>query len=372
MDRIIARWLFNQGLPFGFMGNPQTQSFMRFLNPSYTCPNRNKVTFLLPDIYFEYRILVQQIFNSANELTVIFDASENIKNNCIINISVVVPQSGAFFYWDTFDTVSLRHTALTTIDLLKPRINEITNGDPKRVSAICTNTCAAMRKIYRDLANEEDYKECFMVLCISHGLQLLINDISQYEPWIYVYQKTNAIITFFRKAKLQLARLREIMAIQSDGTIYSFLTSVITRWGNQYTSICSVIRAKQTLVNWANNRKVLEDLHSKKIDSGTKSKLFEVANIINDYLSFWQPAFKLSAILQPIYETQIRFERNRAHVGTAFGCWEEVENIWRSLRVQPLYESINWEKLVAVLDKRKKLQTSDIHCAAQVLDIVRH
>lgn len=160
---------------------------MRFLNPNYTCLNRNKITFLLPDIYFEYRILIQQIFNFANEFTVIFNVLKNIKNNRIINISVVIPQNGAFFYWDIFNTVFLRYTAFTIINLFKPKINEITNGDPKRVLAICTNTCAAIKKIYKNFANEKNYKKYFIIFCILYGLQLFINNISQYEPWIYVY-----------------------------------------------------------------------------------------------------------------------------------------------------------------------------------------
>jgi hypothetical protein len=58
-------------------------------------------------------------------------------------------------------------------------------------------------------AARKEFQHCFFSLCNSHGLQLLIKDILEQPFFEETFRSATLIVTFFKKSKLQLARLRE-------------------------------------------------------------------------------------------------------------------------------------------------------------------
>jgi hypothetical protein len=163
---------------------------------------------LLAPTYSEYHNQVQDILDQTERINVIFDASDNITSHRIINISIQVA-NGPAFYWKTFDTGEIQHTAGHYIDLLYPELEIICKGNFLRINSFCTDTDSVMRKAHVHLAARKEFQHCFFSLCDSHGLQLLIKDILELPFFEETFKSTTLIVTFFKKSKLQLARLRE-------------------------------------------------------------------------------------------------------------------------------------------------------------------
>ncbi|KJZ68337.1 hypothetical protein HIM_12270 [Hirsutella minnesotensis 3608] len=172
-----------------------------------------------------------------------------------------------------------------------------------------------MRKLHREMKALPEFSHCLYILCDSHGLQLLVKDIVESKRWMPVLGKANFLINFFKKAKLQLARLR---AHQRDCYIRhkAFITAAITRWGTQLAAVKSVFDNKEALRAFARDPAVLNGTKRtlmKEEDHDTQSSLDQVISYIND-IEFWTNLEMLFKILHPIGAAQASSERDRANL----------------------------------------------------------
>ena len=208
LDELAARAIFADGRPFNLFESKRMRILLSKLNTAWQPPSRRRVQRLLAPTYSEYHNQVQDILDQTERINVIFDASDNITSHRIINISIQVA-NGPAFYWKTFDTGQIQHTAEHCIDLLYPELEIICKGNFLRINSFCTDTDSVMRKAHVHLAARKEFQHCFFSLCDSHGLQLLIKDILELPFFEETFKSTTLIVTFFKKSKLQLARLRE-------------------------------------------------------------------------------------------------------------------------------------------------------------------
>jgi hypothetical protein len=118
--------------------------------------------------------------------------------------------------------------------------------DFSRMNAICTDACSTMQKLHAEMKNMPKFRHCFFILYDSHGLQLLVKDIMESERWASVLKKVTRIITFFKKAKLQLTRLHAYQ-LECYGKQKAFITPAITRWGTQLGAVMSSLANKDAL-----------------------------------------------------------------------------------------------------------------------------
>lgn len=176
------------------------------LNTAWQPPSRRRVQRLLAPTYSEYHNQVQDILDQTERINVIFDGSDNITSHRIINISVQVA-NGPAFYWKTFDTGQIQHTAEHYIDLLYPELEITCKGNFLRINSFCTDTDSVMRKAHVHLTARKEFQYCFFSLCDSHGLQLLIKDILERPFFEEAFKSAALIFTFFKKSKLQLASI---------------------------------------------------------------------------------------------------------------------------------------------------------------------
>ncbi|EXK77485.1 hypothetical protein FOQG_17798 [Fusarium oxysporum f. sp. raphani 54005] len=116
LDRQAAVAVFTSGKPYSLYEEPETLKLLQMLNSAYEPPDRNRVASFLDPVYLDYQQRVKALLDEAPHLNVIFDASDDISSNRIINISIEIPSSVAF-YWTTIDTKDHDHTALTTLSL---------------------------------------------------------------------------------------------------------------------------------------------------------------------------------------------------------------------------------------------------------------
>jgi hypothetical protein len=208
-----------------------------------------------------------------------------------------------------------------------------------------------MRKTHTDLARMENFRHCFFSLCDSHGLQLLVKDISD---------DTAFITTFFKKSKLQLARLRNEM-MEYWGHVRSFITACLTRWGSNFKAIESVQRAHRPLQRYARRPDVLAD--SEKPEHKLLPTLLSK---INDPL-FWHRLDIILAILEPVCKAQVMSEADRANVGHVIPRWFEIVVEWQKIEAGKQFPDLPWSQLYNLHHLRMTKQTYDLHFAAFAL-----
>ncbi|KFA56461.1 hypothetical protein S40293_10252 [Stachybotrys chartarum IBT 40293] len=123
LDRAAALAIFKSGKPYTIFEDSGMVEFIQMLNPAYKPPSGDRIASILPEVYQDYRVQVKEILDDADHLNVIFDASDDISSNRIVNISISIPNS-VTFYWKTVNTRNEEHTALNTIRLIQPLLEE--------------------------------------------------------------------------------------------------------------------------------------------------------------------------------------------------------------------------------------------------------
>ncbi|KJZ68012.1 hypothetical protein HIM_11626 [Hirsutella minnesotensis 3608] len=368
LDRQAAIATFTSGKPYSLYEDSETVKLLQMLNPAYKPPDGNRIASFLDPVYQEYRQRVKDLLDEAPYLNVIVDASEDISSNRIMNISIEIPNSVAF-YWTTIDTNDRDHAALTTLSLIKPALVDIFGDDFSRMNALCTDTCSTMRKLHREMKALPEFSHCLYVLCDSHGLQLLVKDIVESTQWMPVLGKANLLINFFKKAKLQLSRLR----VHQQGCYAhrkAFITAAITRWGTQLGAVKSVFDNKEALRAFARDPVVLNGMKKtivKEEDQDTQSSLKQVISCIND-IEFWTNLEMLFKILQPIGAAQASSERDRASLSEVIPRWLSIQASWDALEAAGQDPLIDYAELKRLRKRRFDLQTDDIHYLAFALD----
>ncbi|RKL07317.1 hypothetical protein BFJ70_g16890 [Fusarium oxysporum] len=368
LDRQAAVAVFTSGKPYSLYEEPETLKLFQMLNSAYKPPDRNRVASFLDPVYLDYQQRVKALLDEAPHLNVIFDASDDISSNRIINISIEIPSSVAF-YWTTIDTKDHDHTALTTLSLIKPSLLEIFGHDFSRLNAICTDTCSTMRKLHREMKALPEFSHCLYILCDSHGLQLLIKDIVESKRWMPIFGKVTFLIAFFNKAKLQLSRLR-IHQQECYGQRKVFITAAITRWGTQLAAVKSVFDNKDALQAFTRDSVILNGIKQvivKEEEQVTQPSLPQVISYIND-LEFWANLEMLFKVLQPIGHAQANSERDRAGLGEVIPRWLSIQASWDALEEAGQDPLINYQELKALRKQRFDVQTDDIHYMAFALD----
>jgi hypothetical protein len=220
----MARMIYCDGRPFSLLESKRSTDFVKALNPSFELPTPKQLAGpLLTTVFHEYKTQVEERLARCDKLNIIFDASENINSQRVLNVCVHVPGDVAY-YWTTINTGSMGLSAANHMLLLQPILLEITGGDLARINGFNTDSCNTMKAVCRLTRLAPELQHCFWVYCDSHGLQLLIKDIFNIPELAWVHQQSNILINGFSNSKLQNARLRE-----EQDKIYERRHALITR-----------------------------------------------------------------------------------------------------------------------------------------------
>lgn len=145
----------------------------------------------------------------VNWLNFVTDGSEDQAKRRITNLSVNGPSQGTF-YLQNWDSADNPQTAMYCFQLLAPEFIQVCGGDLSRMNSLATDTCSTMRRLHRIISTDPRFSHVSMVLCDSHGLQLLIEAmISKYKGISDIIEKAQGVVTTFAHSKLQLAILRK-------------------------------------------------------------------------------------------------------------------------------------------------------------------
>ncbi|KAM5353115.1 hypothetical protein ACJZ2D_017000 [Fusarium nematophilum] len=207
------------------------------------------------------------------------------------------------------------------------------------------------------------------------GIHGISESIDTTSPWYItatsVLKKVTRIITFFKKAKLQLARLRAYQ-LECYGKQKAFITPAITRWGTQLGAVMSSLANKDALRAYARDAMVLNSLKAKAIkgeeeEEEDRQVLRAILSSINNF-EFWHEVEMLAKILRLIENAQRCSERDHSCVGQVIPRWLIIQSKWDALEEANQDPLINYSELRQWRVQRMKDQTTDIHHFAFALD----
>jgi hypothetical protein len=90
--------VYDHRLPFSFFEHPAVKAFLQRLRPAYYPPQRYQLNQrLLEQCYKDIKKEVKRYINSQDLLAILFDESNNVISDRVINIAVIIKR-GAFYY----------------------------------------------------------------------------------------------------------------------------------------------------------------------------------------------------------------------------------------------------------------------------------
>lgn len=148
--------------------------------------------------------------------------------------------------------------------------------------------CSTMRRLHQIISTDPRFSHVFMVLCDSHGLQLLIEAIvSKHQGISDIMEKAQAIVAAFAHSKLRFAILRRH---QTDcyGRTKGLIAVSFIRWSTQYGVVSSLLRSKEALQRYG--------LDQRAALKGRQHMLVDRA--------FWNDLEDVEVMLRPLNEAQ--------------------------------------------------------------------
>jgi hypothetical protein len=151
LDMQAALAIYMVARPFTILQESYMRRYQESLSPysniNYSPPGREALaSTLLAENYTNLKKEVDEKIRRECYINIIFDSSEDITGNRIINICVIT-RLGAFYH-ETFDSGSMRENADTLFHWILTKIEGIVGSDGWiRVNAIITDTCATMRAV---------------------------------------------------------------------------------------------------------------------------------------------------------------------------------------------------------------------------------
>lgn len=222
-----SRAIIVDGRSFSLFESPAMLEFFTALRPGWKPVTKYLVDSQLDEVRRMFLEEVMVGIRAAEDLSIIFDASDNVSSHRIVNISVKLPDDGPAFYWKTFDTGDKQHTAEDWVELIVPELLTITDGNLSKINSICTDTEATMRATHDLLQQRPDLQHVNFSLCDSHGQQLLIKDTLTLEIFLELMEDTAKLLNFFSRSKLQHSRLRSCQSAKWNGTVRALIRGCV-------------------------------------------------------------------------------------------------------------------------------------------------
>src|SRR5579859_6420343 len=182
-------------------------------------------------------------------------------------------------------------TAFASAQWLRSHLINLVSNEPTCLNSITNDTCSTMFSMWGEIKKFPEFKHVFFVPCDSHGLQLFVKDLLKTPRFENIIQQAQSLISAFKKAPLQYARLRKL---QSDcyGHEQSLVLSVIMRWGTQYQLVQSILKSKDALKRYV--------CDYEEFPASQRIKQPVIGTIRST--TFWHELELLREVLQPIDE----------------------------------------------------------------------
>ncbi len=178
------------------MNNALVQGF------GYKPPGQDRMSeTLLDEAYIDTKKKVETILKESFLLNVISDASDNMKSERILNMTV--PTKDHHVFYELSESVEdKRLDAAENTRWMLAKILELTSGDLGKIHSVTTDTCSLEQATWDRWSQDPRLSHIFFIPCDSHVLQLLIKDLLSAPKIKTTFCKGLAIVNFLRKAQL--------------------------------------------------------------------------------------------------------------------------------------------------------------------------
>jgi len=351
----LAEAVYIDGLPFSvFRTHKQLSKAIHKIHEAIKLPNRHELAGpLLKRCFAKYSRLTNHVVLSEPGLNLIVDESNNIQKSRTIVVCVNSSSKGAFF---TSSEV-LKGVLMTgefsanwTYNQMKKMVDpegKAIDAELKqlltKINSAAFDTCPTQRKAIRLMQQIPELQHVFMVGCDSHGLQLLLGDLIKQIPLIkHVLDITQSIVTSFSNSAKMLAILRDIMQ-KLYNKVFSFVISVITRWGTQFAMVHSVSRAKAAIQEFFDTMQ--ED------ELRDKMKLLKQRDIQWDH-AFWRNLTFILDFLKPLDEAIRMSEADHAVIGLVVPRWKRLRTYFVTGAQEWKQEDPKFGEIDEIFEKR--------------------
>lgn len=353
LDELAALVIYADGRPFSLFESSYMRAFLKALNPAYQPPSRNRMAHnLLDESYASCKIDVDAYLQAERNLNIIFDETTAIGGRRVINL-IAGTDRGPFFYRLLTLSNGEAATAENLYKYIKPVLHELCDGDYSRINSFSTDTCATMRKWWRDAHAIPELSHCLFIPCDSHSLQLLIKDIVELPRFKATMRLAGRVIQFFNDSGKRYETLR-VHQLQLNGRHSALASSVITRWGTQYRML------KSLQVNYLALQAFVE---ASNYEVSSKEWLRPTIRDSN----FWQTISLVLRLISPIHEAQIMSESDHSSLMKVKQRWDDIQSHLQATLDLIDDESVDSDLILRTFYLRKQTQLSDDHYLAHYL-----
>lgn len=334
------------------MENEYFVEFCKNLRPKFVVPNRNDLSNkLLTETLNEVQEAVNEKIKNANFLSVQCDAYSNIKNEGLNNFILTTPTP---VFYKSVPTKTNIQDAKYLAEKIAEVIEEV---NPEKVVGIVTDNAAYCKKAWKILENQYDV---FAYGCVSHILNLLVQDIVQQPTINALVKSSKSIILEVKRSHILSSLLVEIQKstpIDEEKITTTLKLPGKTRWGSNLISL------KSLYVNRFNLKKLSISRKAEKMDKINK-------NLICDD-EFWIKIAKVISLLEPIVIQLFKMEGDYPLISQVPETFISIESHLQqqlsdtSLSLLPRSEA---EFIVTCCQNRTKMALAPVHFASNMLD----
>ncbi|CAJ0876189.1 5052_t:CDS:2 [Entrophospora sp. SA101] len=295
--------------------------------PAFKLPRRKKLSNeLLDQVFIETKEEVDKLIESAEYISLVSDGWTSITQEHWTNYILTTPKP-VFLKANT--TGEVRQTAENIAADIEDIIKTL---DINKLSAVVTDNASVMKKAWGILS--KNYPGVFFLGCISHNLNLLINDIVKIS-WVDIVVKDSKKVVKYFKAHL----IPSAVFKRHQKANYQYPTSlklpVKTRWGSSVMCLQSVIKNKLAL-----------ELTITELSFDSSFDLDSEVKLIIQSQQYWNNIVSTLIILNKLFDGIKFYESDQLNLAYFYDWYQNLFNSDDNLNyeIQEIIEK-RWEKI---------------------------
>ena len=336
------------------LDNTEWVKLFKMIRPSFVLPSRYKLSTTKLDAEFnQVKERVETTINGSEILGLQSDGWSNIRNQGVINCIITTPSP---LLEASIETKLQRHTAQYIAEEMGKIIEKY--GSNKFLGFVSDN--AKNMKLAGTILNEK--YDIIPYGCLSHGLNLLCNDLLKINIISALIDKVTDIAKEIKRKQVlyELLRTKQIDNKNVEPNAGAIMLPVKTRWSSILSSLKSVYSTRLSLQGVAVSQEA-----TTIIDKYVKQW------ILDDEI-FWGQISNLIHIFEPICKWLKIVEGDYGTIHFAVKAFHDIKrviqnNLASSPAPLPLNDREKTE-LLAFVDKREKFIIKPIHYAAELLN----
>lgn len=343
-DECLARALYATGSPLMLIDNVYWRRFFSIFHPAYTPPTRLALSTHLLDAEFNrVQGKVRETIEKAECVAVISDGWSNTRGEGMISYIVATPLPVFFKSTDTKGNV---YTSSYIANELKAVINEL---GPNKVVAVVTDNAANMKAAWAQV--EETFPHITPIGCMSHGLNLLLNDIMGLRSMETLYKRAKQVVKYVKDTQVVAATYSYKQKAKKKNTILELQD--IARSSRVVIMYNSLLEGKDSLQEMAVSQ-------SLNVETSIRETLLDDG--------FWERVVSSLKLLSPVTSAIEQIEGDDAALSDVLMLFVVLQDkISIALPTSMLLQA-DEKAVVESMERCQEFCVKPIHAAAYILD----